>query len=138
MISFAGGSSTAEGILITLLAVLTLALVAVVGWGIGRRMHHGRHVELGEYAENTYQWPSPPLRKAPGFCLNFGIILLALCPVASLTGRSGALLPLGCVALLAFGVSAILISVSRATPDAAAADPLGSLEDEHVADVLVR
>jgi hypothetical protein len=137
-IAFASGPSVAEGLAVTLLALPVLLLIAIIG---GYRKRSGR--ALRSLAEPSRPEPldgkplEPPARLAPDLCLAATSVFLVLCPIASLTGLTGLILPLSALALLAAGASAVLIAFSRTSSPPQEPDPVVPSEEQDL-DAAVR
>ena len=126
-IAFTGEKSAITGVLITVCAIVLLLLVAT----FCRR--RGRHIQT--VAIYGYVAPkSAPrlLRRSSDFCVMAGMVLLASCPVASLTQRDEMLLPLSFGALIAFAASAVFITIAGHTPNAAAGNSHRRMKRSHV------
>ena len=130
-IAFASGPSVAEGLAVTLLALPVLLLIAIIG---GCRKRSGR--ALRSLADPSRPEPldgkplEPPARLAPDLCLAATSVFLVLCPIASLAGFTGLILPLSALALLAAGASAVLIAFSRTSSPPQEPDPAVSSEGQ--------
>ena len=106
-IAFAGESPAVAGVIITVVSGISLLLLAIF---IRRR---GRHIRLTPYYEYSASGSSPPvLRHVSEFCLIGGIVLLVLCPIASLTGRAGMLVPLGFAAIVALAAAVVVTGLA--------------------------
>ncbi|MGP8001732.1 MAG: hypothetical protein ACLPKI_31070 [Streptosporangiaceae bacterium] len=112
-IGFAGETSTMVGVGITVFATVLLLVIAGLSLRRGCAAHRTRRVGVihGEYSD---RWPlAAPLGRIPDHCLTAGVVLLALCPVASLVGLTGLLLPFGLLGILACAASAVLVATHR-------------------------
>jgi hypothetical protein len=127
-IAFTGESSTVKGIAVTAFAAVLLLPIAMI------RRRRGRHTRTVPQVRppssrpvrggRLSRWLLQLLRRTLDCCVKSGPWLLVLCPIATLAGLGGLLLPLSLGALLASGTAALLapavpVGGSPQDPDAA-------------------